>query len=176
MTKVLVIGGGIAGYCAALAARRDGAEVTVVARAPGATALYAGGMEVIDDLDAVLAGQAGQSGAGVRGRRRPARAQRPARGGGRRQRGGRLRRCVDRTGIEGDPWHRSLPGGREHPGLAHGGLAHRPVWTAGTAAASAVGDDRIPAGVHEPSAGQLRAPGQPAFAAWLASAAGDLPR
>lgn len=55
MTTVLVIGGGIAGYCAALAARRDGAEVTVVARAPGATALYAGGMEVIDDLDAVLA-------------------------------------------------------------------------------------------------------------------------
>jgi glycerol-3-phosphate dehydrogenase subunit B len=54
MTKVLVIGGGIAGYCAALAARRDGAEVTVVARAPGATALYAGGMEVIDDLQAVL--------------------------------------------------------------------------------------------------------------------------
>ena len=57
MTKVLVIGGGIAGYSAALSARRDGADVTVVARAPGATALYAGGMEVIDDLDAVLAGQ-----------------------------------------------------------------------------------------------------------------------
>src|SRR6266851_2410434 len=57
MTKVLVIGGGIAGYCAAMAARRDGAEVTVVARAPGATALYAGGMEVSDDLDAVLAHQ-----------------------------------------------------------------------------------------------------------------------
>ena len=57
MTKVLVIGGGIAGYCAALAARRDGAEVTVVARAPGATALYAGGMEVVDDLDAILAQQ-----------------------------------------------------------------------------------------------------------------------
>ena len=55
MTKVLVIGGGIAGYCAAMAARRDGAEVTIVARAPGATALYAGGMEVIDDVDAVLA-------------------------------------------------------------------------------------------------------------------------
>jgi anaerobic glycerol-3-phosphate dehydrogenase len=54
MTTVLVIGGGIAGYVAALAARRDGAEVTVVARAPGATALYAGGMEVMDDLDAVL--------------------------------------------------------------------------------------------------------------------------
>jgi len=49
-----VIGGGIAGYCAALAARRDGAEVTVVARAPGATALYAGGMAIVDDMDAVL--------------------------------------------------------------------------------------------------------------------------
>src|ERR1700694_5861782 len=52
--KVLVVGGGIAGYCAALAARRDGADVTVVAKAPGATALYAGGMEVVDDLDAIL--------------------------------------------------------------------------------------------------------------------------
>src|SRR5260370_22239315 len=40
-----------------MAAGRDGAEVTVVAKAPGATALYAGGMEVIDDLDAVLAHQ-----------------------------------------------------------------------------------------------------------------------
>ncbi len=57
MTHVLVVGGGIAGYCAALAARRDGAEVTVVARAPGASALYAGGMEVVDDLDAILAQQ-----------------------------------------------------------------------------------------------------------------------
>jgi glycerol-3-phosphate dehydrogenase subunit B len=54
MTRVLVIGGGIAGYCAALGARRDGAEVTVLARAPGATALYAGGMEVVDDLEALL--------------------------------------------------------------------------------------------------------------------------
>jgi len=54
VTKVLVLGGGIAGYCAALAARRAGAEVTVVARAPGATALYAGAMEVVDDLDAIL--------------------------------------------------------------------------------------------------------------------------
>lgn len=49
-----MIGGGFAGYCAALAARRAGAEVTVVARAPGATALYAGGMEIVDDLDAIL--------------------------------------------------------------------------------------------------------------------------
>jgi anaerobic glycerol-3-phosphate dehydrogenase len=54
LTRVLVVGGGIAGYCAALAARRDGAEVTLVARAPGATALYAGGMEIVDDLDAIL--------------------------------------------------------------------------------------------------------------------------
>ncbi len=54
MTRVLVIGGGIAGYCAAMAARRDGAEVTVVARAPGATALYAGGMEIVDDLDTLM--------------------------------------------------------------------------------------------------------------------------
>ena len=54
MPKVLVIGGGIAGYCAALAARRNRAEVTVVARAPGATALYAGGMEIVDDLDGML--------------------------------------------------------------------------------------------------------------------------
>jgi glycerol-3-phosphate dehydrogenase subunit B len=54
MTKVLVVGGGIAGYCAALSARRSGAEVTVVARAPGATALYAGGMEIVDDLESIL--------------------------------------------------------------------------------------------------------------------------
>jgi len=54
MTKVLVIGWGIAGYCAALSARRSGAEVTVVARAPGATALYAGAMEIVDDLDSIL--------------------------------------------------------------------------------------------------------------------------
>jgi glycerol-3-phosphate dehydrogenase subunit B len=55
--RVVVIGGGIAGYCAALAARRDGSDVTLVAKAPGATALYAGGMEVVDDLDAILAHQ-----------------------------------------------------------------------------------------------------------------------
>jgi anaerobic glycerol-3-phosphate dehydrogenase len=49
-----VIGGGIAGYAAALAARRDGADVTILARSPGATALYAGGMEIVDDLDSIL--------------------------------------------------------------------------------------------------------------------------
>lgn len=52
-----MIGGGFAGYCAALAARRAGAEVTVLARAPGATALYAGAMEVVDDLDGILANE-----------------------------------------------------------------------------------------------------------------------
>lgn len=54
MSSVVVIGGGIAGYCAALAAKRAGADVTQVARAPGATALYAGGMEIVDDLDAIV--------------------------------------------------------------------------------------------------------------------------
>jgi anaerobic glycerol-3-phosphate dehydrogenase len=54
VSRVVVVGGGIAGYCAALAARREGAEVTVVARAPGATALYAGGMEIVDDLESML--------------------------------------------------------------------------------------------------------------------------
>jgi glycerol-3-phosphate dehydrogenase subunit B len=54
LSSVVVIGGGFAGYCAALAARRAGAEVTVLARAPGATALYAGAMEVVDDLDSIL--------------------------------------------------------------------------------------------------------------------------
>ncbi len=57
MSSVVVIGGGIAGYTAAMAARREGANVTVVARAPGATALYAGGMEIVDDLDTILAAQ-----------------------------------------------------------------------------------------------------------------------
>src|SRR6202158_2945809 len=58
MSRVVVIGGGIAGYSAALGARREGAEVTVVARAPGATALYAGAMEVVDDIDAILKSEA----------------------------------------------------------------------------------------------------------------------
>jgi glycerol-3-phosphate dehydrogenase subunit B len=55
VSRVVVIGGGFAGFCAALSARRAGAEVTVLARAPGATALYAGAMEVVSDLDNVLA-------------------------------------------------------------------------------------------------------------------------
>jgi len=57
LTRVVVVGGGFAGYCAALAARRAGADVTLLARAPGATALYAGGMEIVDDLESVLGTQ-----------------------------------------------------------------------------------------------------------------------
>ena len=54
MSRVVIVGGGIAAYCAALGARREGAEVAVVAKAPGASALYAGGMEVVDDLEILL--------------------------------------------------------------------------------------------------------------------------
>ena len=46
---MLVIGGGIAGSMAALAAVEAGAQVMLVTRAPGATALYAGGMEIAGD-------------------------------------------------------------------------------------------------------------------------------
>ncbi len=52
--NVVIVGGGIAAYCAAMSARREGAEVTMLAKAPGATALYAGGMEVMDDLESLL--------------------------------------------------------------------------------------------------------------------------
>jgi len=58
VTRVVVVGGGMAGYSAALAARREGADVTVVAKAPGATALYAGGMEIVDDLESLLTSDA----------------------------------------------------------------------------------------------------------------------
>src|ERR1041385_1578852 len=54
MTRVVVIGGGIAGYSAAIAARRGGAEVTVVGRAPGATALYSGRVEIVGGIDGIL--------------------------------------------------------------------------------------------------------------------------
>lgn len=57
MTRVVVVGGGIAAYAAAVGARREGAEVTVLAKAPGATALYAGAMEIAEDVDVVLRSQ-----------------------------------------------------------------------------------------------------------------------
>ncbi len=49
--RVVVIGGGLAGFAAAVAAAAEGAATTVVARAPGATSIYAGGMEIAPALD-----------------------------------------------------------------------------------------------------------------------------
>ena len=57
MTAVVVVGGGLAGVWAAITAARAGAEVTLVSRAPGATALYAGAIEIAPDLEAVLANE-----------------------------------------------------------------------------------------------------------------------
>jgi len=60
---VLVIGGGMAGATAALAARDAGARVALVRRAPGATGLSGGAVSVAHDPsalpDAPLAGRAG---------------------------------------------------------------------------------------------------------------------
>jgi glycerol-3-phosphate dehydrogenase subunit B len=50
---VLVIGGGLAGAVAALAARAGGASVALVRRAPGATALCGGAVGVAPDLGAL---------------------------------------------------------------------------------------------------------------------------
>ncbi len=48
-TGVLVVGGGLAGATAALSARAAGKDVTLVARAPGLTALSTGAFEVAPD-------------------------------------------------------------------------------------------------------------------------------
>ena len=50
---VLVVGGGMAGAIAALAARDAGATVVLARRAPGATALSSGGISVAKDLSAL---------------------------------------------------------------------------------------------------------------------------
>jgi glycerol-3-phosphate dehydrogenase subunit B len=50
---VLVVGGGMAGVVAALAARAQGASVLLVRRSPGATALAGGAIGVAPDLDAL---------------------------------------------------------------------------------------------------------------------------
>lgn len=50
---VLVVGGGLAGAVAALAARAAGASVALVRRGPGATALSGGAIGVAPDLDAL---------------------------------------------------------------------------------------------------------------------------
>jgi glycerol-3-phosphate dehydrogenase subunit B len=47
---VLVVGGGMAGGIAALAARAAGARVALVRRSPGATALSSGAISVAPDL------------------------------------------------------------------------------------------------------------------------------
>src|SRR5207302_4110 len=57
VSRVLVIGGGLAGTWAAVTASHAGAEVVLVSRAPGATALYAGGMEIAPDLEEVMANE-----------------------------------------------------------------------------------------------------------------------
>ncbi len=50
MSRVLVVGGGLAGCAAAVAAAREGALVTLAWRAPGATALHAGAFAFDHDL------------------------------------------------------------------------------------------------------------------------------
>ena len=50
---MLVVGGGLAGAVAALAARARGATVLLVRRSPGATALFGGAFGVAPDLDAL---------------------------------------------------------------------------------------------------------------------------
>jgi glycerol-3-phosphate dehydrogenase subunit B len=50
LTRVLIVGGGMAGCVAAMAASQRGARVTLVSRAPGATALYAGSMEIAGEV------------------------------------------------------------------------------------------------------------------------------
>ena len=57
MKSVVVVGGGLAGVWSALTAAQAGARVVLVSRAPGATALYAGGMEIAPDLEEVMANE-----------------------------------------------------------------------------------------------------------------------
>jgi glycerol-3-phosphate dehydrogenase subunit B len=55
---VVVIGGGLSGACAALGAREAGAEVLLVARAPGATALSSGAIDFASAEDDAPIGEA----------------------------------------------------------------------------------------------------------------------
>jgi glycerol-3-phosphate dehydrogenase subunit B len=57
-TDVVVIGGGLAGACAALAAREAGAEVVSIARAPGATAMSSGAIDFAAAEDDAPIGEA----------------------------------------------------------------------------------------------------------------------
>jgi glycerol-3-phosphate dehydrogenase subunit B len=54
---VVVVGGGMAGACAALAAREKGAEVLLVARASGATALSSGAIDFGGNADDATVGE-----------------------------------------------------------------------------------------------------------------------
>jgi glycerol-3-phosphate dehydrogenase subunit B len=55
---VVVVGGGMAGVCAALAAREAGAEVLLVSRAPGATAVSSGAIDFAGSDDDASIGEA----------------------------------------------------------------------------------------------------------------------
>ncbi len=57
-TDVVVVGGGLAGACAALAAREAGADVLLVARAPGATAMSSGAIDFAGAEDDAPIGEA----------------------------------------------------------------------------------------------------------------------
>jgi glycerol-3-phosphate dehydrogenase subunit B len=57
-TDVVVVGGGLSGACAALGAREAGAEVLLVARAPGATALSSGAIDFAGAEDDAPIGEA----------------------------------------------------------------------------------------------------------------------
>lgn len=57
-TAVAVIGGGLAGVWAAVTARRQGAEVTLICRAPGATALYSGAVQLSPPPARLVSGSA----------------------------------------------------------------------------------------------------------------------
>src|SRR5207302_2437610 len=55
---VVVIGGGLAGSCAALAAREAGADVVLVSRAPGASAVSSGAIDIASSDDDASIGEA----------------------------------------------------------------------------------------------------------------------
>ncbi len=57
-TDVVVVGGGLAGACAALAAREAGADVLLVARAPGGTAMSSGAIDFAGAEDDAPIGEA----------------------------------------------------------------------------------------------------------------------
>ena len=52
--RIVVVGGGLAGFAAAVTAASDGASVVMVSRAPGATALYAGAMEITPEPERLI--------------------------------------------------------------------------------------------------------------------------